>query len=179
VTIPRGLKFALPVAVFAGLAMLFAFGLGKDPRRLPSALIDKPAPEFDLKPLDDRKPGLGSADLKGDVVLVNVFASWCVPCAAEHPLLMRLSRDVGMVVHGINHKDAPDKAHAFLARLGDPYTRIGVDPTGRASIEWGVYGLPESFLVDREGRIRFKWVGPLTPQVVDETLIPLWRKLRQ
>ncbi|MFO1189723.1 MAG: DsbE family thiol:disulfide interchange protein [Alphaproteobacteria bacterium] len=177
--IPRGLKFALPAAVFAGLAMLFAFGLGKDPRRLPSALIDKPAPEFVLQPLDDGKPGLGSADLKGDVVLVNVFASWCGPCAVEHPLLMRLSRDVGMVVHGINHKDAPDDARAFLAKRGDPYTRIGVDRNGRASIDWGVYGLPESFLVDRDGRIRFKWVGPLTPQVVDETLIPLWRKLRQ
>ena len=118
-------------------------------------------------------------EFKGRVSLLNVFASWCLPCRAEHPLLMRLARDEGIVVHGINYKDPPASARTFLVQLGDPYSRIGVDPEGRASIDWGVYGVPESFLVDREGRIRFKWVGPLTPQVVDETLIPLWRTLRQ
>jgi len=175
----RALKFVLPVVVFAGLALVFAFGLGRDPSVVPSPLIDKPAPDFVLAPLHDGEPGLSSADLRGDVVLVNMFASWCVPCRAEHPLLMRLARETGVVIYGINYKDPPEAARKFLADLGNPYTRIGVDADGRAGIDWGLYGVPETFLVDRNGRIRFKWVGPLTPEAVEEKIVPLWRGLRQ
>jgi cytochrome c biogenesis protein CcmG, thiol:disulfide interchange protein DsbE len=170
----RRLIFALPLALLAALAAVFFLGFGHDPRAVPSALIDRPAPEFALPPLPGRDRGLASGDLKGRVRVVNVFASWCLPCRAEHPLLTGLARRVPVM--GINYKDKPGDAAAWLAKLGDPYAAIGADTEGRVAIDWGVYGVPETFLVDAEGRIRFKHVGPLTPEVIDGILNPLIEK---
>ena len=115
----------------------------------------------------------------GDVTLVNVFASWCIPCKAEHPVITRLSREQGVTVYGINYKDKPEDALTWLSRNGNPYAAIGADQDGRVSIDWGVYGVPESYLIDRKGRIRYKHVGPLTPQVVVEQILPMVKHLRQ
>ncbi len=176
---PRRLLFLAPVVVFVGVAAAFFFGLGHDPSIIPSVMIDKPAPQFDLPALLDDKPGLATADLRGAPSLVNIFASWCVPCRVEHPLLMRLAAERALPIYGINYKDAPEDAKRWLDELGDPYDRIGVDRDGRASIDWGVYGVPETFLIDRDARIVFKQVGPLTPDVVDETLLPMLRDLEK
>lgn len=171
------LRFLLPALLFAAVAVAFAVGLGLDPRRVPSPLIDKPAPGFALAPLLDDRPGLATADLRGQVALVNVFASWCIPCRAEHPLLMRLAETEGVTVFGINYKDKPEDARAWLAELGNPYRRIGIDRDGKAGIDWGVYGVPESFVVDARGRIRFKWVGPMAPHILEEKILPILREV--
>lgn len=167
--------FLAPLLLFAIVAGYFAVGLTRDPGTLPSALLDKPAPEFALPPLLPNKPGLASADLKGEPVLVNVWASWCVPCRAEHPVLTRLAREVP--IFGLNYKDKPEDARRFLVELGDPYRRIGTDPSGRVGIDWGVYGVPETYVVDAEGRIRHRHVGPLTEKVVAEIIRPLMKSL--
>ncbi len=174
------LAFAIPLLLFLGVAVWVAVPLlrGDDPRLLPSTLIDRPAPDFALPPLPGREQGVSRADLGGEVVLVNFFASWCVPCLAEHPVLTRLAREQGVTVYGINYKDRPEDALAWLQRHGDPFGRIGVDAEGRTAIDWGVYGVPETFVVDREGRVRFRWPGPLTPQLVEETILPLVARLR-
>ena len=125
-----------------------------------------------------RTLGLSSGDLRGEVTLVNVFASWCVACRAEHPLFMALTRDGTLPVHGLNYKDKPEEAAAWLDELGDPYTRTGADIDGRVGIEWGVYGVPETFVVDRQGRIAFKQIGPITPAVLEQQILPLVRRLR-
>ncbi|ALJ34181.1 DsbE family thiol:disulfide interchange protein [Azospirillum brasilense] len=174
----RRLIYLLPLLLFVGVGVAFLRGFDRDPRDIPSALIDKPAPEFSLPPLPGHKEGLSNATLKGDVTLVNVFASWCIPCKAEHPIITRLAREQGVTVRGINHKDKAEDAIAWLNRNGDPYASIGVDLDGRVSIDWGVYGVPETFLLDRQGRIRFKHVGPLTPQVVEEQILPMVKHLR-
>jgi cytochrome c biogenesis protein CcmG/thiol:disulfide interchange protein DsbE len=174
------LALFLPLAIFLALAMVFLARLmsGGDPAAIPSALVGKPVPEFDLPPLDGLArdgapvPGLASADLKGGVSLVNVFASWCGPCRQEHPLLEELARDPRIRVLGINYKDVPANALSFLDSLGNPYRAVGVDSRGRTAIDWGVYGVPETFLVDREGIIREKIVGPITRQSLDEVLMP-------
>lgn len=176
------LAFILPVAAFAVLAAIFGFYLfqigsgGKNIKTIPSVLIDKPLPDFSLPPIEGRNDGLSTADFKGRVAMVNVFASWCPPCRVEHPALMQLSRE-GFEVYGINYKDKPRDAIAFLARLGNPYKRIGADTEGRAAIEWGVYGYPESFIVDRTGRIRYKHIGPIMPEDLENKIRPLLRKL--
>ena len=176
------LAFVLPAAVFAGLAAVLAVYLhqidsgAREPGRVPSALIDRPAPPLDLPPLAGRASGLSSELLTGEASLVNVFASWCPPCRAEHPVLMRLAQD-GVPIWGVNYKDEPEDAHAFLAELGDPYRAIGADRSGRTAIDWGVYGYPETFVVDRNGRIRYRHVGPLTPQDVDARIRPLLDRL--
>src|SRR5690606_443747 len=140
----RRLLFVLPVLVFLGISIGLAVGLTRDPATLPSALLDRPVPAFELPPLPGRdESGLSAADLRGEVALVNVFASWCGPCRIEHPLLERLAEQ-GAVVHGINYKDDPENARAFLDELGDPYRRIGFDSSGRVGIDWGVYGVPET-----------------------------------
>jgi cytochrome c biogenesis protein CcmG/thiol:disulfide interchange protein DsbE len=175
---PR-LLFILPLLLFGAIAAYFAVGLTKDPRKLPSALIDKPAPEFDLPPLYDAKPGLAKADLGGEVKLVNVFASWCVPCKVEHPVLMRFSEQNDTPLYGINYKDATKDAVAWLGQLGDPYQRIGQDLSGRVGIEWGVYGVPETYVVDREGRIRYRHVGPVLPDALEEKILPLIEELKR
>jgi cytochrome c biogenesis protein CcmG/thiol:disulfide interchange protein DsbE len=175
----RRLLYVLPVALFLMVAAYFALGLQRDPRIIPSALIDKPVPPFELPPLMDDKPGLASTDLNGQVAMVNVFASWCVPCRYEHPLLMRLTADGVVAVHGINWKDKPTDARKWLAELGDPYARIGSDESGRAGIELGVYGVPETYIVDHDGRIRYKHVGPMTTQLLDDTILPLIESLER
>ena len=172
------LRFILPLAVFTVVAGVFAYLLatGHDASKIPSALIDKPVPTFDLAPLDDSRPGLATADLAGHVSVVNFFASWCLPCRAEHPLLMRLAED-GFAVYGVNYKNERADAIKWLAALGNPYRRIGADDDGRAAIEWGVYGLPETFIIDKQGRIRFKHVGPITPDDLDNSILPILRTL--
>ena len=175
---PRTL-FLLPLVLFLGIAAYFAIGLTKDPSILPSALIDKPAPEFDLPPLMTGRPGLASSDLGGEVSLVNFFASWCVPCRAEHPLLMRITEQNLVPLYGINYKNKKKDALDWLDELGNPYRRIGQDSTGRAGIEWGVYGLPETYIIDKDGRIRYRHVGPLFPKDLKETIMPLIERLRR
>lgn len=175
----RRLMYILPLLLFVGVGVAFLLGFNRDPREIPSALIDKPVPEFALPPLPGHKQGLSSADLKGDVQLVNVFASWCVPCRVEHPIVARIAQVEKIPVRAINHKDKPADALSWLAQHGDPYTSIGVDADGRVSIDWGVYGVPETFLIDRNGRIRYKHVGPLTPEVVQQTILPMVKELRK
>lgn len=175
----KRLLFLIPLIAFAVLAGYFAVGLTKDPHKIPSALLDRPMPPFSLPALPDRKDGLSTDLIKGQVALVNVFASWCVPCRVEHPLLMRLAAERRVRLYGINYKDKPEDALKWLAELGDPYMRIGADRDGRAGIDWGVYGVPETFVIDREGRIRYKQVGQLSPEVLRETILPLIRKLEQ
>src|SRR5829696_8229826 len=155
------LLYLLPALIFGALSLLFLFRLySGDPSRLPSALIGRPVPIFALEPL----AGLAEADLKaGLVTVVNVWASWCGPCREEHPLLMDLAKDPSIRVVGINYKDAPENALRFLGTFGNPYAAVGVDPAGRAAIDWGVYGVPESFIVGPDGTIRHKQIGPLTP----------------
>lgn len=177
----RGWLAALPVAVFLVLAALFYRGLAGDPAEVPSVLINKPVPEFMLAPVQDLNlPGLASADLKqGKVSFVNVWASWCVPCRDEHPLLMELSKRTDIRVVGINYKDDPENARRFLITLGIPYAAVGSDPAGRTAVDWGVYGVPESFLVDGAGVIRLKWIGPLNAEALKTVIIPKIEELRR
>jgi cytochrome c biogenesis protein CcmG/thiol:disulfide interchange protein DsbE len=169
----------LPLVAFLALATLFFFRLGAgDPSHLPSALIGHPAPNTDLPPLAgierDGKPvpGLNNATFAGAVTLVNVWASWCVPCRDEVPQLEQLSKDKRIQLVGINYKDAPADARRFLDRFGNPFLAAGVDSTGRTSIDWGVYGVPENFLIGRDGRIVYKLVGPITAENLAKVLAP-------
>ncbi|MCP4328952.1 MAG: DsbE family thiol:disulfide interchange protein [Alphaproteobacteria bacterium] len=173
------LRYLVPLAVFVFFAAILGYLLvsGHDSSRIPSVLIDQPAPRFELPPLDDSRPGLATADLSGTVSVVNVFASWCVPCRAEHPLLMRLAEE-GIDVHGINYKDDREKIRVWLDDLGNPYKRIGFDENGRAAIEWGVYGIPETFILDDQGRVRYKHVGPMTPYDLNNVILPIIEGLR-
>ena len=170
----------LPVLLFAAVAAMFAFALRSgDPSKLPSALIGKPAPEMSLAPLEGLRdgdtdvPGFSTADLrKGDVTVVNFFASWCAPCVQEHPWLVELKRTANVRIIGINHKDPTPGGRRFLGRYGNPYAAVGIDPNGRAAIEWGVYGMPETFVVDGSGRIALKHVGPITGEILAARIIP-------
>jgi cytochrome c biogenesis protein CcmG, thiol:disulfide interchange protein DsbE len=178
--IARHLLVLIPFALFLALAALFFFRLSAgDPSRIPSALIGRPAPEMNLpavaglnagdgKPL----PGLSGADFKGAVTIVNVWASWCVPCHDEAPLLEALSLDKRIRVVGINYKDQPDNARRFLGRYGNPFAAAGADQNGRASMEWGVYGVPETFIVGRDGKIAYKLIGPITGDNLDSIVKP-------
>jgi cytochrome c biogenesis protein CcmG/thiol:disulfide interchange protein DsbE len=167
----KRLLFLLPLAAFLILAVYLGFGLTRDPQKLPSALIDKPAPAFVLAPVPGLdRPGMSSEALKGDVTLVNVFASWCQPCRIEHPIFMRLAREGNVPLLAINYKDKAEDARKWLGELGNPYRAVGHDLDGRVGIDWGVYGVPETFVVDRAGAIRFKHVGPVTPAALDEML---------
>jgi cytochrome c biogenesis protein CcmG/thiol:disulfide interchange protein DsbE len=174
----RRALFFLPVLAFAALAVYFALALapGRDPHLLPSALIDKPAPAFDLAALGGG-PALARDALKGQVVLVNFFASWCVPCRVEQPLLMRIAEEEHLPLYGIAYKDKPENTAAFLKQLGDPYRAVGLDREGRTGIDFGVYGVPETYVIDKTGRIRYRHVGPLTAEVLDQQLLPLVKKL--
>lgn len=165
--------------LFAALAALLAAGLKLNPREIPSPLIGKPVPRFSLPPVQGRTLGLASADLKGEVSIVNVFASWCVACRDEHPLFLQMKREGLVPIHGLNYKDRPADAAKWLDELGDPYTRTGADIDGRVSIDWGVYGVPETFVIDREGRIAYKHIGPVMPQLLEGTLRPLIARLRR
>lgn len=175
----------LPLLVFAGLAVLFLVRLqDDDPSRIPSVLLDKPAPATDLPPLEGLAtregipvPGLKSADFQGKVTLVNVWASWCGPCREEHPQLLALAQEPGIRLVGINYKDDPENARRFLGSLGLPYAAVGVDAKGRTAIDWGVYGVPETFLVDRKGVIRYKQIGPISATALEQTLLPKIREV--
>ncbi|MCB1489072.1 MAG: DsbE family thiol:disulfide interchange protein [Bauldia sp.] len=171
---PR-LLLLLPLFVFVALATIFLLRLetGGDPGAIPSALIGKPAPEFDLPPLDGvARPGLARADLDGAVTVLNVFASWCGPCRLEHPQLLELAKDDRIRLVAINYKDQPKNAVGFLADLGNPYAAIGVDAKGRAGIDWGLYGVPETFIVGRDGTIRYKFIGPIGEEELSDVIRP-------
>ncbi len=178
---------AIPLLLFGGLAGVFGYELfsGRDKSELPSALIGKPAPTFELPALPGLKinnqpvPGLATADLSGRVRIVNIFASWCAPCRAEHPVLMNLSKDARFDVVGINYKDDPENALRFLGALGNPYTNVGVDRRGRTAIEWGFYGIPETLLVDASGTIRHKIVGPIGAEKLAELQAEIEKALAQ
>ena len=181
-TTPRSRRFLLlllPLAVFLALTALFLVRLfSGDPSRIPSALIGRPAPAVDLPPVvgleRDGKPipGLAAADFRGNVTLVNVWASWCIPCHDEAPFLLALAGDTRVRLVGINYKDQPDNARRFLNRYGNPFLASGADQTGRAAIEWGVYGVPETFLVGRDGRIAYKLVGPVNAENFEREVKP-------
>ena len=165
----------LPLGLFMALAAIFLAQLlsGRDNSVVPSALIGAEAPQTSLPPLDGTGlPGLDSTQFEGKVTLVNVWASWCAPCRQEHPLLMQMAQDPRIVVAGLNYKDRPENARRFLGELGNPYAQIGVDGNGRAAIDWGVYGVPETFLVGKDGRIAWKHVGPFTPDSIVTGLMP-------
>lgn len=173
----RYVLYLLPVLAFAGVAVALGWGLTYDPSKIPSVLIGKPVPEFALPPVHGRTLGLASTDLMGEVSLVNVFASWCTACRAEHPLFMRLKAEGVVPIHGLNYKDRPEDAARWLDRLGDPYTRTGADLDGRVGIEWGVYGVPETFVIGKDGTIAYKHIGAITPQALSETILPLVERL--
>jgi len=176
----RNILVLLPLVVFAALAALFLVRLWSgDPSRLPSALIGHPAPKTDLPPLaglttHDGKavPGLSNAAFSGELTLVNVWASWCVPCADEVPFLEKLSKDTRIKLVGIDYKDPTDNARRFLNRYGNPFAAVGVDASGRSSIDWGVYGVPETYLIGRDGTIAYKLVGPVTAENLAQALEP-------
>ncbi len=179
------LRYLIPAAIFAvlGAALVWALtgseGGRRNPALVPSALIGKPAPEFALPPLPGYETGLAKADLAGKVAVVNVFASWCAPCLAEHPLLMRLAKEQGIAVFGINYKNRETDALAWLKEHGDPFARIGADRDGRVAIDWGVYGVPETFVVDRGGIVRYRHVGAITEDLLRDEIRPLLAKLKQ
>ena len=166
----------LPLAAFGALALLFLLKIadGGNPATLPSALRGRPVPDFALPPLPgSAHAGLSTADVKaGRVSLVNVWASWCIPCRDEHPLLMALARNPDIDLYGINNKDNAETARRFLGQLGNPFKRIGSDSNGRVSIDWGVYGVPETFVVDGKGIITLRHVGPLSPEIIDTVILP-------
>ncbi len=171
------LKFILPLALFVVLAIFLGRGLSLNPREVPSPLIGKPAPAFALPLLGDAEKVMKPDELRGRVWVLNVWASWCVPCRAEHPLLMALANRKIAPIVGLNYKDKGSDATGFLAKLGNPYTATAVDADGRVAIDYGVYGVPETFVIDQQGVIRFKHIGPLTPDVVKDKLEPLLRQL--
>ena len=171
--------FLAPLLAFFGLAVVFAWGLGRDPSQIPSVLVGKPVPEFSLPPVQGREFGLASGDLVGEVSLVNVFASWCTACRAEHPLFMRLADEGVVPIHGLNYKDRPADAAGWLDSLGDPYTRTGADIDGRVGIDFGVYGVPETFVISPDGGIAHKHIGPVTQKDLDRTILPLVARLRE
>ncbi|MCY1665633.1 DsbE family thiol:disulfide interchange protein [Rhizobium sp. SL86] len=173
----------IPLAIFAGFAAIAGKMLydqdvnGLDVSTIPSALIGKPAPSLSLPPLDgSQTPALTDAAIRGRLTLVNVFASWCVPCRQEHPLLTELAKDPRLTIVGINYKDRNDNALRFLGELGNPYDAIGIDPNGKAAIDWGVYGIPESYLVGPDGKILYKRVGPFDERSVVQDLLPAMEK---
>lgn len=173
----KRLRFLLPLAAFLVLVVMLAVGLGLDPRAVPSPLIDKPAPAFALARLDRPDQVVRTADLRGKPFVLNVWASWCVPCRIEHPLIVELGKRTPVPIYGLNYKDQEQDAKGWLARFGDPFRAVLVDRDGRAGLDFGVYGVPETFVVDAAGTIRYKHVGPLTADVVREKIEPLLKKL--
>ena len=173
----RPLFFA-PLLAFFGLAAVFLIGLGRDPSEIPSTLIGKAVPQFDLPPVQGRTSGLSSRDLVGEISLVNVFASWCVACKAEHPVLVDLAAQHLLPIYGIDYKDEPADAANWLDTNGDPYSRTGADRNGRVGIDWGIYGVPESFLIGADGRVKLRHVGPLTKDDIANEILPLVARLR-
>lgn len=175
----RLILFSFPLLLLVGLIAVFATQINRNASLVPSVLINKPVPTFALGPLESEGfplPGFGTADFQdrpaGEVTVVNVFASWCIPCRAEHPLLVKLTEEQNIRLFGINQRDAPENARAFLRELGNPYEAIGADTDNRASIEWGVYGVPETFVINADGIITYKHIGPLSPESYENSLVP-------
>ena len=173
----KSLKFLLPLLLFLGLAGMLAAGLGRDPKEVPSPLIGKPAPAFTLARLDDAQISIKRDDLLGKVWVLNVWASWCVACREEHPLLVDFARRKTVPVYGLNYKDKRADGQRWLAQFGNPYDASLFDSDGKVGIDFGVYGVPETFVIDKTGRVRFKHVGPVTEQVVRERIEPLLKEL--
>jgi cytochrome c biogenesis protein CcmG/thiol:disulfide interchange protein DsbE len=172
------MKFAVPLAVFVILSAFLTLGLRLDPHLVPSPLIDRPAPAFRLSRLDDPDKMFTTREMMGSVWLLNVWASWCVSCRAEHSLLTALARAGVVPIYGLAYKDGREKALAFLGSFGNPYVLSFQDIDGRVGIDYGVYGVPESYLIDKEGVIRFKQIGPVTIEVIEKTIVPMVRSLR-
>lgn len=168
----------LPLALFVGLALLLGVGLTLRPREVPSPFIGKPAPAFSLPLLDDPQRQWTPTEARGQVWLLNVWASWCGPCRDEHPTLMGLARDTGIAIYGLNYKDDPRNAQEWLLKLGNPYRASLTDRSGTVGIDYGVYGVPETFVIDRGGVIRLKHVGPITPEIWQRDILPLVRRLQ-
>ena len=172
-------RLLLPLVVFLVLAGFLFAGLWRDPRQVPSPLIDKPAPQFSLARLDDPTAKLGTADMKGQVWLLNVWASWCVSCREEHPLLVELAKAKIVPIIGLDYTDEPSAGRKWLAQFGDPYTTSVIDRDGNVGIDFGVYGVPETFVIDKNGTIRYKQIGPVTAEALEKTILPLVRELQQ
>ncbi len=170
-------RYLIPLVVFVVLVGFLAVGLNLKPREVPSPLIDKPAPAFSLPRLDAPEQAIALQDLKGKVWLLNVWASWCVACRQEHPLLVELAGQKAVPIYGLNYKDKRDDAVAWLARFGNPYVASLSDTEGLVGIDYGVYGVPETFVIDKDGTIRHKHIGPVTPEALRDTILPLVRKL--
>lgn len=170
-------RYLIPLGIFIVLAGFLGVGLKLNPREVPSPLVDKPAPAFSLPLLADPAVRMTAAEMKGQVWVLNVWASWCVPCLAEHPYVTQMARTSGVKVVGLNYKDKPQDAAAWLAKHGDPYATIVADRDGRVGIDYGVYGVPETFIIDRDGIIRHKQIGPITPEALRDKLLPLLKKL--
>ena len=168
----------MPPVLFAIVAFALFIGLTLKPSEIPSALIGAPAPDFALPAVDGTGPGLSNADLAGHVSIVNVFASWCLPCRSEHPLWMEIAEQGTVVLHGINYKDTGANATQWLEILGNPYESIGADLDGRVGVDWGVYGVPETFVVDAEGRIQLKFIGPVDRYSLENEILPKVRELQ-
>jgi cytochrome c biogenesis protein CcmG/thiol:disulfide interchange protein DsbE len=171
-------RFLIPLAIFIVLVAFLAVGLDLKPREVPSPLIDKPAPAFELARLDNPAQAVRLDDLRGQVWLLNVWASWCVACLDEHPVLLEFSRSSPVPIYGLNYKDEREAAMGWLRKHGNPYAASIVDAQGRVGIDYGVYGVPETFLIDRNGVIRYKHIGPLTAKVLNEKIVPMIGKLR-
>ena len=175
----KSLRLLVPLALFVVIAVFLYLGLARDPSKIPSPLIGKPAPAFTLAQLKAPDQKLSTADMKGQVWLLNVWASWCVSCRVEHPLLVQLAQANVVPVIGLNYKDKVPEGIAWLAQHGDPYKFSVVDADGRVGIDWGVYGVPETFVVDKAGVIRHKHIGPVTPEALQNTILPLVRELQK
>ncbi len=171
-------RYLIPLVIFVLIAVFLGIGLKLDPRKVPSPLIGKPAPDFNLPSLHDPDRMVKPADFKGKVWLFNVWATWCVSCRAEHATLVEFSRQNVLPIVGLNYKDDPEAAKQWLATLGNPYIVNAVDKKGRVAIDWGVYGAPETYLIDQQGIIRFKQIGAVTPEVIQNKLLPMIQKLR-
>lgn len=170
-------RYLIPLGIFVVLAAFLGVGLKLDPREVPSPLVGKPAPAFTLPTLADPSASFSAEQMKGQVWVLNVWASWCVPCLAEHPYVTQLARLPGITVVGLNYKDKPEDAKRWLARHGDPYRAIAADADGRVGIDYGVYGVPETFVIDRQGVIRHKHIGPITPEALRDEILPVLRRL--
>ncbi|HZP85529.1 MAG TPA: DsbE family thiol:disulfide interchange protein [Burkholderiales bacterium] len=174
----KRMRFLLPLGIFIVLVGFLAVGLRLNPREVPSPLIDKPAPPFSLVRLDEPTQTLKVEDMRGKVWLLNVWASWCVACMQEHPVLLEFSKNKSVPLYGLNYKDQRDDALAWLAKHGNPYDLSIVDPDGRVGIDYGVYGVPETFLIDKQGVIRYKYIGPITREALNNTILPLIQRLQ-
>jgi cytochrome c biogenesis protein CcmG/thiol:disulfide interchange protein DsbE len=173
----KALKFLAPLAIFLALVAFFAVGLTRDPREVPSPFIGKAAPGFKLEHLQDSRVAFTPEEMKGKVWMLNVWASWCASCRVEHPLLVELSRSRVVPIVGLNYKDRREDALPWLAKFGDPYALSVWDIDGRVGIDYGVYGAPETFVIDKQGVIRHKQIGPITPEALEKVILPLIRKL--